>query len=86
MLSASKCPGFAAFVSSQSFLREFIKLAGASVLLDLLIPGIRVIPSEPISKCLEIGPIEFFDFTLQQLNFGRFVGLPCESLNDKGGF
>ena len=84
MRSASKCPAFAAFVSSQGFLRERVKLAGAGVLLDLMIPGIRVIPSEPISKCLEIGPIEFFDFALQQLNFGHFISLPCEFLNGKG--
>lgn len=71
-------------MSGECFLREFIKLAGACVLLNLEIPGVGIIPTEPVSKSLETGPIQFLNFALQQLNFGHSMSLPWECPNGKG--
>lgn len=76
MRSASKSPSFAAFVGGKGILCDLIELAGAHILLDLNIPGVRVIAAEPVSKCFETGPIQLFDFALQQLNLGHLVSLP----------
>ena len=76
MRSASKSPSFSALVGGQGIFFEIIELAGAHVLLNLDIPGVRVKAVEPVSKHLKTGFIQLFDFTLQQLNLGHLVSLP----------
>ena len=68
----------------ECFLREFIKLTGARVLLNLEIPGVGIKAAEPVSKSFETGPIQLLNFALQQLNFGHSMSLPWECPNGKG--
>ena len=63
-------------MSGQGFLRKFIQFASACVALDLEIPGVRIVPAEPVPKCFEAGPIQFLDFAFQQLNFCHLMSLP----------
>lgn len=76
MRSVSKGPSFSALMSGQGILCERIELAGSYVLLNLKIPGVRVVAVEPVSKRLETGLIQLFDFALQQLNLGHGMSLP----------
>lgn len=75
MRSASKGPSLSALVGGQGILCELIELAGANVLLDLEIPGVGVKAVKPVSKRLETGLIQLFDFPLQQLNLGHLISL-----------
>lgn len=72
---ASNLSGLAALMRGEGFIGEFIKLAGASIPLDLEVPCVRVVVPEPVAEDLQTGPVKLFDLALQQLNFGHALSL-----------
>ena len=59
---ASKLSRLAALMRGKSFLGELVELAGASIPLNLEVPGIRVVMLKPIAESLQTGPVKLLNF------------------------
>ncbi|OGR60320.1 MAG: hypothetical protein A2X36_07995 [Elusimicrobia bacterium GWA2_69_24] len=70
----------------KSFLGELIELAGASITLNLEIPSIRIIMSEPVAENLQTSSIKLLDFAFQQLDLGHTPSLAGVFQNGKTPF
>ena len=72
---ASNFSGLPALMRGEGFIGKPVELTGASISLNLKVPGIRIVMSEPVAEDLQTGPVKLLDFALQQLNLGHAISL-----------
>ena len=62
---ASKLSRLAVLMCGKSFLGELVELSGASIPLNLDVPGVRVVTLEPIAESLQARPVKLPNFAFQ---------------------